>query len=294
MVLISQIWIQHLPCTQIIGHCYLRLGTELDPDLASALYIAIITALNTTQSEKNEANLILSGVYGFDSKQRDGLGIISVQSQKFRVLLLCEGFLGYGIPYLETYVLKKIRKLFDLLGEAISDDSCMGAHFHHLIDESFWYDLVIASGLGGQLQIDDVITDVYPLRLIHLEVRQEEDEIFLSSIGDIKQASLGYGWQHLDNVIEKTIQAIFDDPHLHFRLYEALFLQLGEFQRDFSPDSLLLTFQKNNSTGQQLELVIFLSLSSTHFKLQFCFPLAPIISLDGSQKVYSSLQQIIL
>jgi hypothetical protein len=284
-------WIQHLPCTQIIGHCYLRLGSELDPDLASALYLAILTALNTTQNTENEVNLVLSSVYGFDSKQGDGLGIFTVQSKKFRVLLLCEGFLGHGIPSLETSILKKVRKLFTLLDAAVPDDSCQGAHIH-LIDESFWYDLVVASGLGGQLQIPDVITDVYPLRLVHLEVSQEENEILLSSMGDRKQASLGHGWQHLDQIIEMTIHNIYDDPHLHFRLYEALFLQMSEFQKEFSPNSLLLTFQQNNSDAQQLELVIFLSLSATQFKLQFCFPLAPNISLEGSQKVYSSFQQI--
>ena len=157
---------------------------------------------------KKETTLVLSSVYGFESKHGDGIGIITAQSQKFRVLLLCEGFLGHGIPFLESHILKNVHKLFDLLDAAVPDDKCQGAHFH-LIDESFWYDLIVASGLGGQLQIHDVITDVYPLRFIHLEIRPEEDNIYLALMGDRKQATLGYGWQHLDQIIEATIHAIY-------------------------------------------------------------------------------------
>ena len=45
MVVVNQIWIQHLPCMHIIGHCHLRVGTELEPELGGALYTAIALAL---------------------------------------------------------------------------------------------------------------------------------------------------------------------------------------------------------------------------------------------------------
>lgn len=42
VVIVSQIWIQHLHCTQIIGHCHLRAGSEIDPFLGGSLFTAMV------------------------------------------------------------------------------------------------------------------------------------------------------------------------------------------------------------------------------------------------------------
>ncbi len=293
MVLISQVWIQHLPCTQIIGYCYLRVGSVLEPDLAFSLYTALVTALAEIQKvEDADNNVVLSGVYGY-RLHKEGIGIFAIQNEKFRVILLCEGFIGHGIPYLTGDVLQKINKLFIHLNQIITDEECRNAHFKER-DEPFWWNLVISSGLGEQIQIDELITEVYPLRFIHLKFSRGKDKkLHVRSFEDTKQGSLGYGWQEVNKQIANKVQVIFDRPHENFLLYQALFHQIGEFKQDFSPNTLILTFQRSDLFDNQLTEVTFLSFTNQELKIQFCLPLTHGFSLEGSRDVYTILHQIV-
>ena len=293
LVLISQLWLQHLQCSLLLGHCYLRVGSDVDPDLAFPLYTALVTALTELQKEEVGDNFVLSGVYGF-RLHLQGLGICTIQNAKFRVILLCEGFMGQGIPYLTRNILKKVSKLFDQLDVIITDEDCKSAHLQEERDDSFWWHQVVSSGLG-QLQIEDSIKEVYPLRFIRIKfIRGEDNGIYIRTLEDSKQ-SLGFGWEDVEELIAKKIQTIYNRPHENFLLYESLFHQLGEFNPDFSPNSLVLTFHKKGDFSEnQLGVVVFLSIINHELKIQFCLPLAPSISLEGSRKVFFSLQRIVL
>ncbi|MFX0050464.1 MAG: hypothetical protein ACFFAJ_00535 [Candidatus Hodarchaeota archaeon] len=54
MVVVSQIWIQHLNCMQIIGHTHLRIGSEIEPELGGTLYTALLTALSQIEPPHSE------------------------------------------------------------------------------------------------------------------------------------------------------------------------------------------------------------------------------------------------
>ena len=292
LVLVSQVWIQHLPCTQIIGYSYLRVGSDIDPDLALPLYTALVTAMTELQKEEEAGdNFILSGVYGY-SLHKEGLGLYSIQSEKVRVVMLCEGYTGQGIPYLSGDALTKVTKLLDHLNVVITEEGCRSAHSGEFRDESFWFNLVISCGLGQQ--IHDSITKVYPLRDIRMEFSPGRDnEFYIRTLEDTQQ-SLGPGWAELDAMITKKIQLIYQRPYENFQVYRSLFQQISEFKPDSLPNSLLLTFDKGNLSDISSTLAIFLSISEDELKLQFGLPLVPSLYLEGSRDVYSAFQGMIL
>ena len=77
MVVISQIWVQHLQCTQIIGHCHLRAGSAVEPDLAANLHSVMIIVLADVEQE---FQYTMSGVYSY--KIPDLEGIAKQESEK--------------------------------------------------------------------------------------------------------------------------------------------------------------------------------------------------------------------
>ncbi|MFX1508373.1 MAG: hypothetical protein ACFFDC_20005, partial [Promethearchaeota archaeon] len=128
MVVVSQIWIQHLPCMHIIGHCQLRGGIELEPELGGALYTALALALAEVEKAPHYT---MSGVFGHAIPELEGMGIFTVQSGNYRIFFLCEGLYGHGIPYLAGKEMgKKINNLFHLLEEDDPNpqDSCIVTH----------------------------------------------------------------------------------------------------------------------------------------------------------------------
>ncbi|MFX0202314.1 MAG: hypothetical protein ACFFCW_39890 [Candidatus Hodarchaeota archaeon] len=290
MVVISQCWIQHLSSTQIMGYCYLRVGSELAPDLACSLYTAIVTALAEIQGTEGN-NFFLSGIYGYRF-QKDGIGIIAVQNDKFRVILLCEGLLEKGIPILEGKILKKVQNLFNRLEEIINEEKCICTRLKFR-DESFWFNLLVSTGFGEQIQIDEMVTDVYPLRFIKIKIGHEtDDEVYIRSLEDTKQGSLGYGWQEVDELIARNVQGIYHKPKFSFQVYQAFFQQMSEFTPDFSPNTVILTFHQNKLDANQLTLVAFLFFKQEELKIHFCLPLTPDLSLniEDSRTVHSYLR----
>jgi len=291
MVLISQVWIQHLPCTQILGYSYLRVGSAVDPDLACPLYSALVTALSELQKDNDERDAFvhLSSVYGY-SPQTQGLGLLTMQQGDFRIVLLCEGFTGKGIPYLIGDTLTKVLQLLNQLGNIITEEDCQQGHTTEDRDESFWWNLVVKHGMG-QLQIEKEITKIYPLRFVKIQFKKgKNDKIVIHTLEDVKQRfSYGFGF---DDLVEKKIQMILKNPHDTFELYRALFQQMAEFQPDFSPNSLVLIYHKGDFSDMTSALVVLLSLTTEELALQFGVPLVPGLYLEESRDIYAILQGI--
>lgn len=270
-----------------MGYCYLRVGSELEPDLACSLYTAIVTALAEIQGTEGD-NFFLSGVYGYRF-QMEGIGIITVQNDKFRVILLCEGLIGQGIPNLAGKTLKKVQTLFDRLEEIVYEEECVCARLKFR-DESFWFNLLVSTGFGEQIQIDELVTEVYPLRLIKIKISHGADDgVYIRSLEDTKQGSLGYGWQEVDELIASNVQGIYHKPKFSFQVYQAFFHQMSEFSPDFSPNTLILTFHRYKLAENQLTLVAFLFFKHHELKIHFCLPLTPDLALEDSRTVHSYL-----
>ena len=151
MVLISQIWVQHLQCTQIIGHCHLRAGSALEPDLAAGLHSAMIIVLSDVEQE---FQYTVSGVYGYRIPDIEGIGLFTVSDKYYRIFFLCEGLYKKGIPYLAgKKISKQIDQLFAQLREKKADSiSCNLTH--RLESGSYWFDLLCSSGFGGEIEVE--------------------------------------------------------------------------------------------------------------------------------------------
>jgi hypothetical protein len=88
LAVVSQIWVQHLRCGQIIGHCHFRVGSVLEPELGGALY----SALNLTLEDvENTNSCCVSGAYGFQFPDIEGIGLFTIQNNNFKIYFLCEG-----------------------------------------------------------------------------------------------------------------------------------------------------------------------------------------------------------
>lgn len=161
MVVVSQIWIQHLNCMQIIGHTHLRIGSELEPELGGTLYTALVTALS--QIEPTYSDYAVSGVFGYKIPDNEGIGFFTIQNPHFRVFFLCEGLYGRGIPFLGgIQTSRKIKMLFKRLEEIIPHEECMLAHPTDR-DGGFWFNLIISLGFGEQIPIEELeAVKIYP------------------------------------------------------------------------------------------------------------------------------------
>ena len=126
MAIISQIWVQHRHCEQIIGHCHLRVGSGLEPELGGALFSVLNLALREVENTSMSG---LSGLYGFQFPNIDGIGLFSTQNEHFRVYFLCEGLYTGSIPYLAgNKLMSQVKKLFHTLNQIIPDKQAVKRH----------------------------------------------------------------------------------------------------------------------------------------------------------------------
>ena len=296
MVLISQVWVQHLPCTQIIGYAYLRVGSDVDPDLACPLYHALVTALAELQKDEGpEEYSRLSGVYGYRLRNQ-GIGLLTVQNENFRIILLCEGFTGKGIPCLIGEALTGIRKLLDQLDTLITKEDCWQGHISEERDESFWFNLLVAHGLGN-LQIEGVISKIFPLQFNKFQFTPgvgEDDYLYIKTL-EMAQQSLGHGFKGLDEIITKKVMLIYNRPHEIFQLYHSLFNQIGEFTKEVPPNSLILTYYKGD-IGDYSDissiLIVLIAITPEELTLQYGAPW-PDVELEEARDIYELLMQLI-
>ncbi len=274
----------------IIGHCHLRGGFELEPELGGALYTALALALSEVEKAPHYT---MSGVFGHAIPELEGMGIFTVQSGNYRIFFLCEGLYGHGIPYLSGKEMgKKINNLFQLLEEDDSQDSCVMTHKSK--GGSYWFDLICISGLGEYIQIEE-ITSIFPLQTVSFQFKQttEEDHDIIR-MESSRLHDLGYGWKEKYNTIVKKIEALFLNPKYSFLIYKALFDQFNEFNPDFQPNLLVLTYQQGDLQAIENAIIAILSLESNKLTIEYCLPITTGESLEGSHSVNIFLRSLVL
>ncbi|MFX0185200.1 MAG: hypothetical protein ACFE95_19130 [Candidatus Hodarchaeota archaeon] len=289
MAVVSQIWVQHLQCGQIIGHCHLRVGSELEPELGGALYTALSIALEEIE---NTQHCCISGVYGFQVPEIEGIGLFTTQNKHFRIYFLCEGLYSGGIPFLgQKKLFMQIEKLFEKMKYVISDDICRTGHL--IKGDHFWFDILSSLGIRGQIILDE-IEKVYPLQLLRINLLENgvnEDRI-LKTLEAIKLGSLGHGWKDIEKVISTKVEGIFSNPIYSFKIYQTLFHQFKEYLPGFKPDTVILTY--NDNFQNEVALLAFLSICESELNIRFCLPVSSGLTIKGDQTIFSSLQSFFL
>ena len=279
MVVISQIWVQHLQCTQIIGHCHLRAGSALDPDLAANLYSAMIIVLADVEQE---FQYTMSGVYGYRIPDLEGIGLFTVADKYYRIFFLCEGLYKKGIPYLAgKKISKQIDQLFAQLSKKTDSVSCKLTH--RLESGSYWFDLLCAFGFGGEIEVD-TISEIYPLYnvAIHTKSHISSDHLNIFRLESSRLGSLGYGYKDRDSLVETKIEGIFREPQRSFEVYSTLFKQIREISPTFEPNTLILTYHPINRPRTANALIAILSLNIETLNIRYCIPVTPGFGIDGT------------
>jgi hypothetical protein len=280
VVVVSQIWIQHLHCTQIIGHCHLRAGSEIDPFLGGSLFTAMVNALADVEQE---FKYTMSGFYGYRIPEIEGIGLFTVSDDHFRIFFLCEGLYKKGIPYFAgKKISKKFEKLFRELRHKLPVDNCSLAH--RLENGYYWFDLMCSIGFGGEIQVEK-INEVFPLRSVSIHtqwVRPKDKGVSIVRIESSELGSLGYGWRDRDEMVSSKIEGIFSRPQRSFVVYNTLFTQIKEFIPEFEPNTLVLTYQQKAIKRPQTALVAFLSIKHNVLDIRYCIPLAENIGIEGT------------
>ncbi len=279
-MVVSQIWIQHLHCTQIIGHCHLRAGSEIDPFLGGSLFTAMVIALADVEQE---FKYTMSGFYGYRIPEIEGIGLFTVSNKHFRIFFLCEGLYKKGIPYLPgKKISKKIEELLRRLEQKLPHDTCSLAH--RLEDGYYWFDLMCSIGFGGEIQVE-IIQEVFPLRSVSIHTqwgRAKGDDVSIIRIESSELGSLGYGWKDRDEMVSSKIEGIFTKPQRSFVVYNTLFTQIKEFIPEFEPNTIVLTYQHQAASRPQTALVAFLSIKYNILDIRYCIPIAEDIGLEGT------------
>ena len=273
----------------IIGHCHLRVGSELEPELGGSLYTALVISLAEIEKSHQYA---MSGIYGYRIPDNEGMGLFTVQKDNFRLFFLCEGLIGKGLPFLSWKITSKLEQLFNRLEEITTTDHCiLGHHIDNYV--SFWSDLIYSMGFGN-VPLEE-LEMVYPLQFLRLSAKHktESKELTIDSLETIELGSLGFGWDNIDQIIAKKIQGIFNKPQYSFLIYEALFHQISEFVSDFRPNTIILSYQTGD-WQESIALVAFLSLNNDELKIRYCLPLTDDLAIEGSQTVHSYLRSLFL
>ncbi|MHA1993990.1 MAG: hypothetical protein ACW97Z_05580 [Candidatus Hodarchaeales archaeon] len=279
MVVISQIWVQHLNCTQIIGHCHLRTGSELDPFLGGSMFTALVATLADIE---HEFKYTMSGFYGYRIPEIEGIGLFTVSNKNFRIFFLCEGLYRKGIPYLAGKELsQQINRLFSHLQDKSYADSCTYAH--RLEEGSYWFDLMCSVGFGGEISVG-LIDEIYPLRsvTIHTKSHLQTSNTKIFRLESSLLGSLGYGWKDRDDMIASKIEGIFREPERSYHFYEAIFKQVREFIPNFEPNTVILTYQPSSGSESQSALVAFLSVKGDSLDIRYCIPIVKSSGMHGT------------
>ena len=279
MVVISQIWIQHLPCTQIIGHCHLRAGSELEPDLAANLHAAMILVLSDIEQE---FQYTMSGVYGYRIPDLEGIGIFTVADKYYRIFFLCEGMYKKGIPYLAgKKISKQFNNLFTQLRKKEDSESCKLTH--RLESGSYWFDLLCSSGFSGEIEVE-TINEIYPIHSVAIHTKSHlsssNQNIFRLESSII--GSLGYGFKDRDEMVETKIEGIFREPQRSFEVYSTLFRQIQEISPTFHPNAIILTYHPTKDLKGVIALVAILSLNMETLHIRYCIPVIPGFGMVGT------------
>jgi hypothetical protein len=289
MVLISQLWIQHRYCGQIIGHCHFRVGTEIEPELGGALFSALmLTMENIERTQK----CCIAGAYGFQLPDIEGMGIFTAQNKDFRLYFLCEGLYHGYIPDLENKKLtKKIKNLFYELDQISIHKTCRDGH--KIKGDTFWYNLVSSIGLGGHFYLNE-IKKVFPLRLLRMNLDQDEElgKRILKNLENIILGSLGLGWIEIDEWITQKIEGILINPEYSFDVFNGFFQHFKNLRNDFEPHAVILAYK--NESLNQIVLLALLTYYKSELTIRFCHPINAESSIEDSIDISSPLQSFFL
>ncbi len=289
MVLISQVWIQHRYCGQIIGHCNFRVGTELEPELGGALFSALTL---TMESIERTQQCRIAGAYGFQMPNIEGIGFFTIENKDFRIYFLCEGLYNGSIPSLENkQFIQRTKDLYDELKQLEIQNTCRNAH--KIIGEHYWFDLISSIGLGGHLYLDE-IKKVYMLRLIRMKLAQIDGKGSrkIKNLENVKLGSLGPGWKDIDELISQKIEGILINPEYSYDVFSDFFRQFRDLRRDFKPNTVVLVY--NNEFLNQIALLAILTNYNRELKVRFCLPISAGLVLEEESTISSSLQSYFL
>lgn len=289
MVVISQIWIQHIPCTCFIGYSHLRIGSAKDPSLASALYTTLSSALESTKSSEDKYSV--TSIYAF-GKQTEGFGLFSVQSNEYRLICLCEGVFQKGIPNLKQSF-DVFKALLDNLAKKIPSYDCEQGHLDFSRDENFWFDLIVSSGIAKQFNFEE-FEFIYPMKSLEINYTPTTniEDVVIESLEKSSFGALGYGWQHTDDIIERRIQNVYLDTKFNILIFDALFKQFEELTDDFKPQNLVMVFDNWNkeSDDSMNTLTAFITRSNSKMKIVYSLPFVHDIEMQGMHSVKNYLR----
>jgi hypothetical protein len=231
-------------------------------------------------------------VYGYKIPELEGVGLFTVQNDNFRIFFLYEGLYGLGIPYLAGKdVAKKINLLFSLLEETVPKESCVITH--RTEGGSYWFDLICNSGLGENIQIGE-ITSLLPLQSVSIEFQQPTiEKVNISRIESSCQLDLGFGYREKNNSIDKKINNIFANPRSSFLVYKALYDQFNEFNPDFKPNILILTYHQGDLQMIQDAIISVVSLKLNELQIRYCLPVTAEECFEEGQSISSYLRSLI-
>ncbi len=289
MVLISQVWIQHLYCGQIIGHCNFRVGTEIEPELGGALFSALTLTLESIESTQQ---CCIAGAYGFQLPNIEGIGLFTIQNDDFRIYFLCEGLYNGSIPSLENKEFnQKTNDLYDELKKFNFKNTCRDGH--KIVGEHFWFDLLSSFGLGGHLYLDEV-KKAYMLRLIRINLAQIDGKGSrkIKNLENVKLGSLGLGWKDIDELISQKIEGIFINPEYSYDVFSDFFRQFRDLRSGFEPNAVILVY--NNEFLNQIALLAVLTNYNRELSVRFGLPISSGLVLDDESLISSSLQSFFL
>ncbi|MFX0173119.1 MAG: hypothetical protein ACFE9L_14495 [Candidatus Hodarchaeota archaeon] len=157
----------------------------------------------------------------------------------------------------------------------------------------FWFDLMCSSGFGGQISIREM-EKVAPLRFVRIKVdRLNDHEVDIVRLESAELGTLGYGREDKLKMGSSKIEGIFGKPQSSFLVYESLFKQIKEFELDFNPNTIILTYQKTTFLEPRSALVAFISLESDGLTIRYCLPVPEGLSIEGDQLTLSYLRSLL-
>jgi hypothetical protein len=264
-------------------------GSELEPELGGALYSALTHALEELENTKRCG---ISGIFGFQIPEIEGIGLFTTENEYFRIYFLCEGLYDGGIPYLTgKELLQQIDQLFNKLDQIELVDLCSSGH--KIRGGTFWFNLISSIGLKSYIHLEE-IKKVYPLRLVRINLAHDDKNKppTLQNLEVITLGSLGHGWEEIEQLISTKVEGIFNDPTYSFNIYKTLFHQFNEYTADFIPKTVILTY--NDELKNNVSLLAFLSLDKDELNIRFCLPVGSELVLKGEHSIFSCLQTFLL
>ncbi|WP_455143515.1 hypothetical protein [Candidatus Hodarchaeum mangrovi] len=233
----------------------------------------------------------MSGIYGYKIPDNEGIGLFTVQKNRFRIFFLCEGLYGSGVPSIKGKLSNNLEKLFKSLERHFTKDFCYLLHRFEERD-TFWFELIYSCGFGENIPLDE-LEYIFPIQFLQIKTKISGKEIDIDTVETVELGSLGFGWRGVHEFLAKHIQEIFSKAQFSFLLYQTLFIQLSEFVQDFTPNTIILTYQAGH-LQENIVLVAFLTLNENNISIRYCLPISSDLEVIGSRSIHSYLRSLFL